>query len=117
MASSSGASIQYMERWDAQSLLGKGPAFSHFERTCYVSFTTGVQAFFISGRYRKVTFLWLARRHYNKICDLYRSRLMIMQMKLVDWFARQHYSKLSNFLVIFIKPVFCFCFDCGLTSR
>ena len=28
----SAASIQYIKLWDAQSLLGKGTAFSHFER-------------------------------------------------------------------------------------
>ena len=49
---------------------------------------TGGQAFFTSGRYRKVSFLdadWLARQHYNQIPvrDFFKSRLKLMQMKHV----------------------------------
>ena len=46
------------------------------------SFVTGIQAFFTSGRYRKVWFLdvdWFARQHYNQIpvSNFFKSRLSL----------------------------------------
>ena len=45
-ASLRAASIQYIELWDAQSLLGKGPAFSHSERHVFSLVYDRRQAFF-----------------------------------------------------------------------